>query len=188
MAECIYDFEALSRVVAGRMSPKRFRHTEQVVGLAAEMAALYGVDPEKARIAALFHDCCKDREAPGNNLAHAGEAADLMQSEFGIEDVDILNAVRYHTTGRAQMSKLELIVFLADTLEPSREYAGVDALRSLALKDLYMGALTVLRELKLYLEKNGFEMDRNGLEAIEWLDCLSKQACRSGCGGDHTTD
>jgi HD superfamily phosphohydrolase YqeK len=173
MAERIYDFEALSQVVAGRMSPKRFRHTEQVVALAAKMAVLHGADPEKARIAALFHDCCKDEEAPGNNLTHAGKAADLMQSEFGIEDADILNAVRYHTTGRAHMSKLELIVFLADTLEPSRKYAGIDALRALALKDLYRGAMTVLRELKLYLERNGFKMDRDGLEAIDWLGGLT---------------
>jgi HD superfamily phosphohydrolase YqeK len=137
--------------------------------MALEMGRIYGEDPEKIRLAALFHDYCKDSSKENNALAHAGEAADILKNEYGVTDEDVLNAVRYHTTGRKDMSRLELIIFLADTLETGRTYAGADRLRSLAYTDLYACGLAVLTELKVYLDQNGFEMGRDGDEAIAWL-------------------
>jgi predicted HD superfamily hydrolase involved in NAD metabolism len=133
------------------------------------MARRFGADAYKTEVAALFHDCCKDSSQPGNNLAHAGLAADLMKDEYGCTDEDVLNAVRYHTTGRAGMSRLELIIFLADTLEPGRTYGGVGELREECLKDLHRGALTVLIELEKYLNKEGLEASKDTKEAIMWL-------------------
>jgi nicotinate-nucleotide adenylyltransferase len=147
----------------------RWAHTKLVIGLASELAGLNGESAHKAAVAALFHDLCKDGSKPGNDLAHAGEAAELMRSEYGIEDDDVLNAVRYHTTGRAGMSKLELIVFLADTLEPSRQYEGVARLRGKVYENIHKGALLVLKELNEYLVKEGKEPAQDSLDAIEWL-------------------
>ncbi|MDR0519143.1 MAG: nicotinate-nucleotide adenylyltransferase [Clostridiales Family XIII bacterium] len=147
----------------------RWAHTKLVIGLASELAARNDESAHKAAVAALFHDLCKDGSKPENALAHAGEAADLMRSEYGIEDEDILNAVRYHTTGRAGMSKLEMIVFLADTLEPSRRYEGVARLRGKVYEDLHEGALMVLKSLNEFIIKEDKEPARDSLEAIEWL-------------------
>jgi ribosome silencing factor RsfS/YbeB/iojap len=161
------DIDALIRT---REKPRRYEHTLRVTEMATELARLNGVDVEKARTAALFHDLCKDGGKEGNDLAHAGEAADLMQSEFGVTDEDVLNAVRYHTTGRARMSDLELVIFLADTLEPARDYEGVAELRDLVYGDLRGGALKVLKELNRYLVKQGVTPAKDSLDAIEWLE------------------
>jgi nicotinate-nucleotide adenylyltransferase len=150
-------------------NPRRYEHTMRVVDMAKGLARRFGADEDKAVLAALFHDMCKDCMKPGNDLAHAGEAADLMR-EYGIDDEDILNAVRYHTTGRAHMSRLELVIFLADTLEPSRDYEGVSRLRDFVYGDIRTGALEVLRELNKYLIKSGVEPARDSLEAIRWLE------------------
>jgi nicotinate-nucleotide adenylyltransferase len=156
-------------LIRASKSPDRYSHTMKVLDMAVELARIYDVDVVKARVAALFHDLCKDGTAPGNDLEHAGAAADRMAREFGVTDADVLNAVRYHTTGRAGMSRLEIIIFLADTLEPTRAYEGVDKLRALVYEDLYAGALKVFEELGNYLKRNGLEMTRDSENAIEWL-------------------
>jgi ribosome silencing factor RsfS/YbeB/iojap len=162
--------DEIETLVRAKESPRRYAHTRSVVEMAVDLARRYGADEDKARTAALFHDLCKDGTKPGNDLSHAGEAADLMRSEYGVDDEDVLNAVRYHTTGRVRMSKLELIVFLADKLEPTRNYGGVSRLRGLAYDDLYRGALEALKELHEYLARNGVEPARDSLDAIEWLE------------------
>jgi HD superfamily phosphohydrolase YqeK len=75
-----------------------------------------------------------------------------------VEDEDVLNAIRWHTTGRAGMSRLELIVFLADTVEPGRTYDSIGRLRDHCMTDLERGAHQVLVELKKYLEKKGLRV------------------------------
>ncbi|MDR1495877.1 MAG: bis(5'-nucleosyl)-tetraphosphatase (symmetrical) YqeK [Clostridiales Family XIII bacterium] len=160
----------LENLIREKESPRRYAHTMNVLAMAVELARLYGADEEKARTAALFHDICKDGSKPGNNLSHAGEAADLMKTKYGISDEDVLNAVRYHTTGRVGMSKLELIIFLADTLEPTRSYEGVARLRKLVYSDLRYSALEVLKELNNYLIQTGVEPASDSLDAIRWLE------------------
>ena len=164
------DIDELNKTLVSRLKPSRYEHTKNVEQLAKEMAVKYGVDEKKAVIAALFHDFCKDSAMENNNLMHAGLAADVAEKEYGITDSDILNAIRYHTTGRRGMSKLELVIFLADTLEPGREYSNVDELRDIAMEDLYNGALEVLYELKIYLLNNGYSNSQDSEEAINWLE------------------
>ena len=172
MDEFDLSIDELDDIVREKLKPSRYEHTKNVQELALEMASKYGVDVEKASIAALFHDYCKDSKLENNNLLHGGMASDIFENEFGMKDDDILNSIRYHTTGRAGMSPLELVVFLADTLEPGRTYSNVDELRELAFDNLYKGALEVLYELKIYLEKNGYNMSRDSDEAIAWLENL----------------
>jgi nicotinate-nucleotide adenylyltransferase len=148
----------------------RFAHTKRVIDLAAEMARRFGADPDKTYLAALLHDFAKD-PAGGveNNLLHGRLAADAARREFGIEDEDVLNAIRFHTTGRGGMSRLELIVFLADTVEPGRTYQSIGRLRETCLDSLEHGAYAVLVELKAYLLEKGFEATQDTEDAIEDL-------------------
>ncbi|MDR3365285.1 MAG: nicotinate-nucleotide adenylyltransferase [Clostridiales Family XIII bacterium] len=157
-------------LVREREGERRFAHTKRVVDLASEMAKRFGADAEKAALAALLHDYCKDSGGGAeNDVAHGAMAADAARREFGVTDEDVLNAIRYHTTGRAGMSRLELIVFLADTVEPGRTYDRIARLRDTCRDDLEKGALDVLIELKLYLEKKGLAVSEDTEAAIEDL-------------------
>ena len=145
----------------------RFAHTKRVIDLASEMAARFGEDAEKTALAALLHDYCKDPDGGvENDINHGSMAAEAARTEFGVTDEDVLNAIRYHTTGRAGMSKLERIIFLADTVEPGRTYESITRLRENCLNDLDMGILNVLIELKKYLLKKGLTVSGDTEAAI----------------------
>jgi nicotinate-nucleotide adenylyltransferase len=158
-------------LVREKESPSRWEHTKKVMDFAANLANRYGENAHKAKIAALFHDYCKDSAGgAANNLAHGALAAEKAASLFGVDDEDVLNAIRYHTTGRAHMSRLEMIIFVADTLAPGRSYAEVDELRALADTNLEDCTLAVLVELERYVAANGFESASDSAEAIAWLE------------------
>ena len=138
-----------------RLTERRFIHSLNVADSARELAGIYGYDPEKAYTAGLIHDCCKDEPA-GLQLSYMlGNGAQLteceintaklyhsicgsiyIQKEFGIDDIEIINAVRYHTTGRKNMSLLEKIVFIADFISAERDYNGVEVMREKAARSL----------------------------------------------------
>ena len=152
---------------------ERFEHTKRVMDLAVDMAERFGEDKEKTTIAALLHDYCKD-PAGGveNDLNHASMAAEIAKKEFGITDEDLINAIKYHTTGRAGMSRLEKILFLADTVEPGRTYDSITELRKTCLDNLEKGVYTVLVELKAYLVKKGLTVSEDTEKAI--VDCYAR--------------
>ena len=160
-------------LVQSQLTTKRFEHTMRVAQTAKELAELYDVDVKKAELAAILHDFAKDfpieklrdvldkGDYPKDLLLYSQElwhgpvGAYLLESKYGITDKDILHAVRFHTTGRAQMSKLELIVFVADYIEPGRQFPGVEAVRQIARKDLYKAGWTVARNtIQFLLGKN----------------------------------
>lgn len=135
--------------VKERMPEKRFEHVLGVMNTAVSLSRRYGVPEEKARIAAILHDVSKFADRgwmkkiieqqqmdPAlldyhHELWHAPVGAYVAGYEFGIEDEDILSAIRYHTTGRAGMSDLEKIIYIADMIEPSRKFPGVERLRAM---------------------------------------------------------
>lgn len=145
--------ELLARVRA-QMHEKRYQHTLGVAQSARELAERYGADPDKAELAGLLHDYCKcwpvekmfeilvRHDMPTEllegekELWHAFAGAIVIQYDLGVTDPDILQAVRYHTTGRAGMSLLEKVVCVADYIEPNRSFPGVEKIRTLADKDL----------------------------------------------------
>ena len=157
-------------LVREKTGEKRFEHTKRVIDLAVEMARRFGVSEEKAALAALLHDYAKD-PAGGieNDIRHGEMAAEAVRRDFNIRDDDVLNAIRYHTTGRAGMSKLERIVFLADTVEPGRTYNNIARLRETCLDDLEQGTYTVLVELKQYLFQRGLAVSADTEAAIKEL-------------------
>lgn len=145
--------ELLARIRA-QMHEKRYQHTLGVARSARELAERYGADPAKAELAGLLHDYCKcwpvekmfeilvRHDMPTEllegekELWHAFAGAIVIQYDLGVTDPDILQAVRYHTTGRAGMSLLEKVVCVADYIEPNRSFPGVEKIRALADKDL----------------------------------------------------
>ncbi len=144
-----------TQVLRSKLTEKRFIHSLNVAKAAKELAEIYGCDTAKAYTAGLIHDCCKDT-APGLQLSymltngvelsdveistgklyHAMCGSVFIQKEFGITDSDIINAVRYHTTGRKGMSLLEKIVFIADFISDERDYNGVEIMREKAKSSL----------------------------------------------------
>lgn len=143
------------------LTRKRFAHTVSVADEAKRLALIWREDAEKAYIAGLAHDIAK--EISGNEavamlaefgytpdeterlntaLLHGPLAAYMAEAKFGIKDRDILNAIRFHTTGRPDMSVLEKIIFVADFAEPLRPYPQAAEIRSLAEENLDKAVLT----------------------------------------------
>lgn len=145
--------EAL-QIVKKRLSGPRYDHTVRVLEMALNLAKQYGADEKKTEIAAIFHDYAKlhpiselkaiimEQKLDSrlldyhSELWHGPAAAFIVQEEMGIHDGDVINAIRYHTTGRAGMSILEKIIYLADYIEPGRQFPGLDEVRDLAETDL----------------------------------------------------
>lgn len=182
---CI-DKDELLRIVQQNISPKRFVHTMGVCKLSVELAKCYGSDPQKAWIASLLHDFKKtisisesnklvkrygldEKYIDNQNLAHSKLAAISANEDFGIEDPDILNAISYHTTGRAGMSLLEKIVFVADTCEEGRTYKEAAKLRKDAFRDLDGVCIFILEYIKSSLEDKGKKVDEDTLDALEFF-------------------
>ena len=142
-------------IISKRMKSARFKHSRNVAKEAVRLAKKYGADAEKAEIAGILHDATKESpedeqmelieragielselEKKSHKLWHAISGSAYVKVELGIEDEDILNAIRYHTTGRAGMSLLEKVIFIADFTSAERDYDGVDRMRRAADKSL----------------------------------------------------
>ncbi|MGM0123866.1 HAD superfamily hydrolase [Enterococcus sp. AZ194] len=150
----MYAREVLMQKVQMRMSERRFKHVLGVEETAITLAKKYGVSLEKASIAALTHDYAKERPNDefilvinrdgydkellnyGNAIWHGLVGADFVSRELGIMDEEILQAIRLHTTGAAEMSLLDKIIYVADYIEPGRSFPGVKEARELAFVDL----------------------------------------------------
>ena len=183
MEECIAKIEEYMEF---ELTEKRIRHTEGVVETALKLAEKYGADPDKALLAAKCHDVCRkwddermnafvtlnqlgDQYMNNINLSHSKAAAHVAKMAFRISDEDILNAISYHTTGRAGMSLLEKIIFLADAIEPGRSYPSVHEIRKIARTDLDLACIRMLERTIAYLSKKGAFIDPDTKEALEDL-------------------
>lgn len=152
--------DEITRYLKMNLSEKRFLHTLGVAETAEDLARRWGADCAKAFLAGLVHDCAKEipfadtvkllknsgyklteLEKSTSGILHAPLGAVLAEEIFGIDDPVVLNAVRYHTTGRAGMTILEKIIYIADFIEPNRNYKESDEVRELAKTDLDRAAL-----------------------------------------------
>ena len=160
------------------LTEKRLRHTAGVIQTAIELAAHYGADAKKAQIAALLHDCAKYvSEEDLNRMSHDTEkilpvlhsevGAILASTEYGVSDPEILQAIRLHTTGDANMSLLDKIIYLSDMIEPSRSYPGVELLRCDG--DINDRVLKALTHCVNFLEKKGGKIHPATYRAIQYL-------------------
>lgn len=143
--------EKIIRLIQSKLDAKRFQHSLNVALSASELAEKYGADCEKAYTAGLLHDVMKNAshdeqlgvmtqagielmpaERENKKLWHAMAGAAYVRFVMGIDDRDIVRAVRYHTTGRAGMSVLEKSVYVADYISAERNYNGVEEMRALS--------------------------------------------------------
>lgn len=154
---------------------KRMKHTEGVRETALKLAKQYGCDENKVEVAALLHDVGKylqrdvlvdiikfDDENKKRILQaepqvyHGFGSAYLAERDLGIEDTDILNAIKYHTTGRERMSLLEKIIYIADYIEPNRCFEGVEDIRGLAFRNVDESVFKAMNNtIKYIVDNNG---------------------------------
>ena len=178
----------MEQQVKSLLTSKRFLHVQGTVKAAKELAKRYSQNIEKAEIAALLHDVTKDIAEDGQRkliekyalcldewekkekkLHHAVTGTTVAKHEFGVDDEEILQAIRYHTTGRANMETLEKIIYLADMIEENRHFAGVEQLRNLAKEDLDSAVLEALLYSKKSVEARNLTMHPNTKNAIDSL-------------------
>lgn len=151
----------------------RYEHTIRVADTAIDLAKHYQQPVDKVELAAIFHDYAKYRDRDEMQrwietstlpkdlldyhpeLWHGPVGALLIEREVGIRDRTILQAIHWHTTGKAYMNTIEKIIFLADYIEPGREFPGVENVREKATQDLdYAVFLALKNTIKHLLDKN----------------------------------
>lgn len=154
-------YEELYIEVKNNLSEKRFKHSEGVVKRALEYADIYGVDKEITKLVAIAHDIAKELsndevnkyieeynikldeiEKNNHNLIHAKIGAYICKNKYNFSD-DMFNAIKYHTTGRSNMSTLEKIIYLADATEENRGYDDINWYVELIKKDIELGIFEV---------------------------------------------
>jgi nicotinate-nucleotide adenylyltransferase len=163
----------------------RYVHSLGTALEATELADKYGVDGIKARTAGLLHDCarfdlsrqldyaekcglkCYNGDIP--DLLHAELGAEIAKAEYGIMDDEIIQSIRYHTAGCLGMSTLDRIIYLADKIEPSRSYDGIDQIRLAAYQDLDYAVAMAMKQSISYTLKKGGKLYKGTEDALKYI-------------------
>lgn len=180
-------FEWLRKAAYAYLKPKRIPHVRGTELEAIRLAERWGVDPEDAAEAAILHDITKkltldeqlllckkygiitdSAEAISAKLLHSKTGAALSGALFGVSDA-VYEAIRWHTTGKADMSPLEKVIYMADYIEPTRDFEGVEQLRRLAYEDLDAAMLLGLQMSLEDLRERNIPAHRNSVEAWEFF-------------------
>ena len=179
--------EQLRPVALSFLNHRRISHVLGTEQEALRLAERWGADPDKARRAALLHDCTKkrnlaeqletaerfqvpldDMERREIKLLHAKTGAGIAEAVFGTDE-EITNAIRWHTTGRGGMTLLEKVIYLADYIEPTRDFPGVEELRRVCYEDLDAGLLLGLEMTIREMESRNAPIHPKTLEARDAL-------------------
>lgn len=171
----LYQPDFIPALLSRGMKESRLTHTLGVRQEAVKLAQLHGAGMQKASVAAMLHDIAKplplsqmqalagqyaldlpDDILSDGNLLHGPVAAAIAENELGIHDPDILSAIANHTTGKENMSALDLCVFLADAIEPNRrDYPGLEDMRALSKNDLSRAVLLSMQRTQEYVLSRG---------------------------------
>jgi len=190
-----YSLEEIQKSLQKKLKNSRYIHTLGVEYTSVCLAMKYGADLEATEVAGLLHDCAKQlpekkilqlcrkygekiskMEYDNPFLLHGKAGACIAREKFGINDEKILNAIRYHTTGRPEMDIIEKIVFVADYIEPSRKKAdNLKELRQMAFEDLDKTLLMILEQTLSYLETSGREIDRHTIMTRDYYKKIIKE-------------
>ena len=179
--------EQLRPVALSCLNHRRIPHVLGTEQEAVRLAERWGADADKARRAALLHDCTKKLNLPEQlalaerfqvpldemerreiKLLHAKTGAGVAEAVFGT-DGEITNAIRWHTTGRGNMTLLEKVIYLADYIEPNRDFPGVEELRRACYEDLDAGLLLGLEMTIGEMEGRNAPIHPKTLEARDAL-------------------
>ena len=172
------------------LTEKRVAHVLGCENEAVALANRWGEDPERAAVAGILHDITKRlsaeeqlklcekygiindaAEVANPKLLHAKTGAALARDLFGIED-DIYGAIRWHTTGKPDMTLLEKIIYLADYVEPNRSFPGLEELRELCFEDIDAAMAKGLEMSLAFIRAEGAEPYKDSVEACEWYAAL----------------
>lgn len=184
----VLSYNVIQQRLQSVLSIERYIHTLGVVKAAKRLAVKYGCDVEKASLAALLHDCvkdypedmkrrfCKEYHVPIDeymdkkiDLVHPFLGAEVARREFGVDDEEVLNAIKYHTTGRLDMTLLEKIVFVADFIEPNRKKIdNLEEIRKVAFEDINKAVKMILENTIEFVRKSGKVLHPLSLEALEY--------------------
>ena len=176
-----------------KIGEKRAYHSIGVMNTAINLAKAHDYDIEKARIAGLLHDCAKYRDRSyllkrandfgiildnimleNTELIHGPLGAKVAKYEFGVSDEEILDAICYHTTGRENMTTLDKIIYIADYIEPNRDFPGVEEARKLAYIDLNKCLKFAMENTIIFLLKQGNLIHIDTIEARNYLVLIMK--------------
>ena len=179
--------DQLRPIALSYLKSRRMPHVLGTEQEAACLAEKYGADVTAARIAALLHDCTKkldlsqqlslcrhygieldEMEQSYLKLLHSKTGAAVAKDRFGVSE-EIYEAIYYHTTGKADMTLLEKIIYLADYIEPSRSFPGVEELRAAVHEDLDRGLCRALADSIEELQGYGSPVHPNTREALEYI-------------------
>lgn len=182
------DYEKIYNDVKNSLSEKRFKHSEGVVIRAIEYAEIYNVDIETVKLVAIAHDIAKELseeqekklmkqyniqldeiEKNNHNLLHAKIGAYICGDKYGFTD-DMVNAIKYHTTGRPNMSVLEKIIYLADATDATRAYEDIEDYVSIIKGSLDKG----MREVSKWVI--GYLLENNKIIHLDSLKCYNYYA------------
>ena len=187
-------FDTLEKVSLSLHDAKRVPHAMGCSRTAVELAAHYGENKEDAARAGILHDVTKalgsreqlrlcekyaimtdEYSGEQTKLLHGKTAAAVAKHVFG-ENNAVCSAVSWHTTGRAGMSMLEKIIYIADYIEPNRDFPGVESLRKLAFSDIDSAVLLGIKMTIETLQQNGRPLNRHSVEARDFLlkECGSR--------------
>lgn len=180
--------EEIKKYLKENLKESRYNHTLGVCEIALELAELNGISREKAEIAALVHDVAKnlsreemleviesnniilsDVEKENMNLWHSIIAPIVSKEKLGITDEEILDAVRWHTTGKEDMSVLTKIIYIADMIEPGRSFPGLEDIRKETFEDLDKGVYTGLTHSIQFLLSKNLLIDENTIKARNYF-------------------
>lgn len=184
----MYNTDKYINLIKSRLSEYRFIHSVNVAESAKMLAEKYGADVEKAYAAGLLHDVMKEEELDiqrdyiekdgykmtalelsSRSVYHQMSGAQYCRHDLGIDDEDILNAIRFHTTGRADMSLLEQIIFTADFISAERSYPDIDIMREKANESLEEAMLYSLSFTIKYLTERTLVIHPSTIECYNWV-------------------
>ena len=180
--------EEMQALLKESIPGKRYKHSVNVYETALKLAEAHGLPKEKIAVSALLHDCgrevpSKDSVAKCQELGLPIDAVELHQPillhaklgvynamhKYGVADQEILDGILYHTTGIDGMTKPAKVVYLADMIEPSRDFSGVEELRNVSKDDLDKAMLNALTHTIKYLLEKGCLIDINTMKARNYL-------------------
>ncbi|GKX28746.1 hydrolase [Vallitalea longa] len=185
-----YDFTAIRNELQKQLHKNRYDHTLGVEKTAVLLAKLHNVDINKARLAALLHDCAKNlsdnkkieickkynielscEELNNLDLIHAKIGSVVAKYIYEVKDTDILNAITYHTTGKPNMTSLEKIIYISDYIEPGRDKApNLKEIREVANKDLDKALFMILSDTIDYLRASNNYIVPLTMDAYEYYN------------------
>ena len=171
------EYKKLLGRIKERLDEERYEHTVGVALEALKLNEQVGLPFKKVFTAAILHDIAKNEKTPvynipkdvvGTKVMHAFSGAEIAKREFKITDEEVINAIKYHTTAKENMSELEMIIYLADMIERNRKYPEVAELRKLSYKDYKSGFIKGLTLTYEYLIDNKTKIYKLTKEAYDF--------------------